>query len=636
MPLLRLDKVSINFGTHVLLDEVDFVLAKGARIGLLGRNGAGKSTLMKVIAGTVTPDGGERWLRSGVEVAWLEQSLPEADQQTVYDMVADGLSEIGELLKQYHHLTADYEHADMAQLEKVQSQLEAKHGWSLGQKVDAVITQLQLPADKLMSELSGGWRKRVALARALVREPELLLLDEPTNHLDIPTIEWLEKQLADYQGAILLITHDRTFLQKVVNGIAEIDRGHLYQFDGSFDKFLEYREQQLAAEETANKLFDKKLAEEEVWIRQGIKARRTRNEGRVRALESLRKELGERRKQQGKATFKASAAELSGKIVAELTNINHSFDGKVVIKDFSTTVLRGDRIGIIGANGAGKSTLLKILLGELKPDQGKVKLGTRLDIAYFDQLRAHLDMEKNLIDNVSGGNDFLEIDGHKKHVISYLSDFLFTPDRMRTPAKALSGGEQNRAILAKVFSKPANVLVLDEPTNDLDIETLELLEDILLKFDGTVLLVSHDRQFMDNVVTSLMVFEGPGIINEYVGGFSDWASKGGKLFSFEEVEDAAAQAGSNTKQSFESDSAASLQKPKKLSYKDQRELDAQPLLIEKLEAQQSQLEQLMSEPDFYNRDSDEVEETLKQVANVQDQLELAFQRWEKLENLKNN
>jgi ATP-binding cassette subfamily F protein uup len=645
MPLVRLDKVSLNFGTHILLDEVDFTLKKGTKIGLLGRNGAGKTTFMKVIAGSMQADGGERWLRPGVEVAWLEQSLPEADEQSVYDMVAGGLAEVGELLKQYHQLTTDYEHADMVQLERVQNQLEAKQGWSLGQKVDTVITQLQLPADKLMSELSGGWRKRVALARALVREPELLLLDEPTNHLDMPAIEWLEKQLQEYNGAVLLVTHDRTFLQNVVNKIVEIDRGHLHEFEGSFQKFLQFREQQLATEERANKLFDKKLAQEEVWIRQGIKARRTRNEGRVRALEALRKERSERRELQGNAKIKLNSAESSGKIVAELEGISHCFDEKTVIKDFSTTVLRGDRIGIVGANGAGKSTLLKILLGKLEAQQGTVKLGSKLEIAYFDQLREHLDMEKNLIDNVSGGRDYIEINGQSKHVISYLSDFLFTPDRIRTPAKALSGGEQNRAILAKVFSKPANILVLDEPTNDLDIETLELLEDILLTFKGTVLLVSHDRQFMDNVVTSLMVFEGPGLINEYVGGYSNWVEKGGKLFSFEgsgrEASTNNSKAdvdGSVDKKAKAKVNPEAANKFKKLSYKDQRELEALPAQIEELEAEQSELEQLMSQPEFYEGHNDggkPVEDVLKQTADIQAKLEQAYQRWEELEKLKN-
>jgi ATP-binding cassette subfamily F protein uup len=631
MPLVRLDKVSLNFGTHIILDEVDFMLKKGSRYGLLGRNGAGKTTLMKIIAGSVAPDGGERWLRSGVEITWLEQLLPEADRQTVYDMVADGLAEIGTLLKQYHHLTLDYEHADIAELERVQNQLEAKQGWSLGQRVDSVITQLDLPADKLMSELSGGWRKRVALARALVREPECLLLDEPTNHLDIPTIEWLEKQLKDYQGALLLVTHDRTFLQNVVNGIAEIDRGHIYQFEGSFELFLRFREQELAAEETANKLFDKKLAEEEVWIRQGIKARRTRNEGRVRALESMRKERGNRRNLQGNAKFKVNASENSGKIVAELDHVSHAFQDNIVIEDFSTTIIRGDRIGIVGANGAGKSTLLKILLNKLVPDTGKVKLGTKMEVAYFDQLREHLDMEKNLIDNVSDGQDFIEINGKQKHVISYLSEFLFTPDRVRTPAKALSGGEQNRAILAKVFSKPANVLVLDEPTNDLDIETLELLEDILLKFAGTVLLVSHDRRFMDNVVTSLMVFEGDGKINEYVGGYSDWVRKGGKLLAIGKSEGNNAVAGEKKSSLLQQEA---VKKSKKLSYKEQKELDQQPKLIEQLEAEQSRLEELIALPNFYQDPKINVEDILQQVARNQNELKNSYQRWEQLEELK--
>lgn len=637
MPLVRLDNVSLNFGTHILLDEVDFTLKKGSKIGLLGRNGAGKTTFMKVIAGSMQPDSGERWLRPGVEIAWLEQSLPEADDQSVYDMVAGGLAEIGELLKQYHHLISDYENADMQKLERVQSKLEAKQGWSLGQRVDTVITQLQLPADKLMSELSGGWRKRVALARALVREPEFLLLDEPTNHLDVPAIEWLEKQLQEYNGAVLLVTHDRTFLQNVVNRIVEIDRGHLHEFEGTFQKFLDFREQQLASEEKANKLFDKKLAQEEVWIRQGIKARRTRNEGRVRALEALRKERSERRVLQGNANFKLNSAENSGKIVAELKHISHSFGERQVIRDFSTTVMRGDRIGIVGANGAGKSTLLKILLDRLKPQEGTVKHGTKMEVAYFDQLREHLDMDKNLIDNVSGGQDYIEINGQSKHVMSYLSDFLFAPDRVRTPAKALSGGEQNRAILAKVFSRPANVLVLDEPTNDLDIETLELLEDILLKFQGTVLLVSHDRQFMDNVVTSIMVFEGDGVIEEYVGGYSDWARKGGKLYSFEGSERESGSATRASKPATAKNAEAKKPAAKKLSYKDQRELDALPALIETLEKSQAELEEIMSQPEFYdNKDGSgrSVEETLKRVAEVQSQLERAFERWEELENIR--
>jgi ATP-binding cassette subfamily F protein uup len=636
MPLLRLDKVSLNFGTHVLLDQTDFQISKGQRIGLLGRNGAGKTTLMKIIAGSTQVDGGECWLRPGTQVAWLEQSLPTAADQTVYDMVAEGLAEVGDLLKAYHHLIADYEHADTKKLEQVQAQLEVKNGWSLGQKVDTVISQLQLPADTPLTELSGGWRKRVALARALVREPELLLLDEPTNHLDIPTIEWLEKALQDYHGALLLVTHDRSFLEKVANEIAEIDRGQLYQFEGTYQRFLRFREEQLAAEENANKLFDKKLAEEEVWIRQGIKARRTRNEGRVRALKAMRNERSQRRAKQGKANFEASQGERSGKLVVELTDISHRYGDNEVIRNFSTTVMRGDRIGLVGVNGAGKSTLLKILLGKLDPSEGKVKLGTKLDIAYFDQLREHLDLEKNLIDNICGGQDFIEINGKKKHAISYLRDFLFTPDRIRTPAKALSGGEQNRAILAKVFSKPSNVLVLDEPTNDLDIETLELLEDILLEFQGTVLLVSHDRQFMDNIVTSLMVFENSGEVVEAVGSYSDWIRQGGSLA--EKNKKGNDQAGQvkkgkqeHTESAYNKLTQQSPHHKNQLSLKKKKDLEKQLRLIEQLESTKQELDMMMAEANFYTEDKNHIDEVLKKVAENNRKLENAYRSWEELE-----
>ena len=551
-------------------------------------------------------------------------------------MVASGLAEVGELLRQYHHLIADYSDKNMKQLESVQDQLEAKDGWVLGQKIDTVISQLQLPADQLMSSLSGGWRKRVALARALVVEPELLLLDEPTNHLDIPAIEWLEKWLQDYNGAILLVTHDRSFLQNVATYIAELDRGKLYQFDGSFEKFLIFREQELAAEETANKLFDKKLAEEEVWIRQGIKARRTRNEGRVRALESLRDKRSERRVRTGNATFEVQSDSKSGKIVAELTDVSQSFDQNLVIDNFSTTIVRGDRIGLIGANGAGKSTLLKIILGQLEPTKGSVRLGTKIEVAYFDQLRMQLDLEKNLIDNICGGQEYIEINGKSKHAITYLGEFLFTPDRVRTPAKALSGGEQNRAILAKVFSKPANVLVLDEPTNDLDIETLELLEELLIKFDGTVLLVSHDRQFMDNVVASTMVFSESGSVVEYVGGYSDWVRKGGSLSESENISKKDKGDSSKIKsRGNESNSSLRIETKKEIiSYKEQRELQNLPKSIEKLEARKNSLEKLISASDFYNNENLMIQKTLKDLSDLQTKLDTTYQRWEELENLK--
>ena len=626
MPLIRLDKISLNFGTHILLDDVNFEIKRGSRIGLLGRNGAGKTTLMKLVAGVIYPDGGERWIRPGVKVAWLEQSLPNADEQTVYDFVADGLAVVGALLKRYHHLTLDYDTGRSAELELVQAELESKDGWSLSQKVDTVITQLELPQDKRMSELSGGWRKRVALARALVREPDLLLLDEPTNHLDIPAIEWLERQLLDYRGALMLITHDRSFLQNVSNKIVELDRGTLYQFDGGFNRFLRYRAEQAAAEESLNKLFDKKLAEEEVWIRQGIKARRTRNEGRVRALESMRKERSERRERYGKANIKLDIAERSGKIVAELKNISHSFGDTRIIDDFSSSIMRGDRIGIIGANGAGKSTLIKIILGQIVPTAGEIKLGTKLEVAYFDQLREHLDMEKNLIDNVCGGQEFIEIDGKRKHAISYLGDFLFTPDRVRTPAKALSGGEQNRAILAKVFSKPANVLVLDEPTNDLDIETLELLEDILSNFEGTVFLVSHDRKFMDNVVTSVMVFESNGIVEEYVGGYSDWVQHGGKLLDV----DVQSQT-PNNKRKTKPPPKGKKDASQSLSFKEKRAIEQALALIETLEMEQAALDSLISDPGFYTSGSHKVEETLKRIASLKLELSAAYATWEAVE-----
>ncbi len=639
MPLLKLDNVSLNFGTHVLLDEVDFQIDKGERIGLLGRNGAGKTTLMKIVAGAENPESGERWLRPNTRLAWLEQSLPEGDSKTVYDLVAEGLAEAGELLSRYHHLLADYENADSAELERIQNALDAKDGWTLGNKVDTVISQLDLTADSKLSELSGGWRKRVALARALVREPELLLLDEPTNHLDIVAIEWLEKQLQDYNGALLLVTHDRSFLERVANKIVEIDRGHLREFEGSYQRFLRFREEQLAAEETANKLFDKKLAEEEVWIRQGIKARRTRNEGRVRALEDMRRERSQRRERQGKASFAASQGERSGKLVAELTDITQRFDDNVVIRNFSTTVMRGDRIGLVGVNGSGKTTLLRILLGDLTPSEGKVKLGTNLQVAYFDQLRAHLNPEKNLIDNICGGQDFIEINGKRKHAITYLGDFLFTPDRVRTPAKALSGGEQNRAILAKVFSKPANILVLDEPTNDLDIETLELLEEILLQFEGTVLLVSHDRQFMDNVVTNLMIFEGNGKIDEFVGSYSDWQRSGGSLAALEEKSSATVASKTKSKATTAPDTkaevAGSAKSTNKESHQAARErkkaLDKQMKVIERLENRQKELEAIMGDADFYEKEQADIDAVINETGELQKKLEQAYEDWEALE-----
>jgi len=627
MPLLKLDKASLHYGTQVLLDDVDLTITRGEKLGLLGRNGEGKTTLLKILAGEIALDSGERWLRPGVRLARLEQTLPTATDASVYDMVASGLADIGQLLSEYHHLIQE-ESTDMEALSRVQQRLEAADGWNLAQRVETTISQLGLPPDNSMGELSGGWRRRVALARALVTEPDILLLDEPTNHLDIPAIQWLEEQLKAFRGSLVLITHDRRFLQNVVNSIAELDRGHLSVWRGDYRGFLRHREQELEAEERANALFDKKLAQEEVWIRQGIKARRTRNEGRVRALQAMRQERSQRRERQGSASFGVESAGRSGKIVAELRGVSHAFGDQVIIRDFSTIVQRGDRIGIVGPNGAGKSTLVKILLGELQPDAGQVKFGSKLEIAYSDQLRDTLDPDKNLIDNICGGQDFIEINGKKRHAISYLGDFLFSPDRVRTPARALSGGEQNRAVLARLFSKPANLLVLDEPTNDLDIETLELLEEILLNFEGTVLLVSHDREFMDNVVTSLLVLEGDGVITEHAGSYSDWEARG---FSLATSSASATKPEPAGDESTASPAAAPGREKRKLSYKEQRELDGLPAQIESLEQRQQLLEDTVSQADFYQRERGDVEQVLAELADVQAALEQAFTRWAELE-----
>lgn len=628
MPLLRLDQILYTVGPQVLLDHLNLTLKRGERVGLLGRNGAGKSTLFKIMSGQIQADGGSRWLRDGVKIAWLDQALPIGDDTSVFDVVAGGLAEIGTLLTRFHAIAHSAE-PDLDALARVQQQLEAVDGWQLQQRVDTILQQLDLPADALMASLSGGWRRRVALARALVVEPELLLLDEPTNHLDIPAIEWLEETLRSYRGALVVVTHDRAFLQNVANQIIELDRGHLRSWQGDYRSFLEYRAQQLAAEEAANALFDKKLAEEEVWIRKGIEARRTRNEGRVRALKAMREERLQRRERQGKATINLDNAERSGKLVAELENVSFSYGERPMVKRLSTQIMRGDRIGIVGANGSGKSTLVKLLLGELEPSSGVIKRGTKIELAYFDQLRAALDPEKTLIDNITDGREFLTIAGKNRHAISYLGDFLFTPERARQPVKSLSGGEQNRAILAKLFSKPANLLVLDEPTNDLDMETLELLEELLLEFDGTLLLVSHDRAFMDKVVTNLLVLEGDGKVGDYVGGYSDWVAKGGKLqdatlaghapVAAKPAPAPAAKAVTTTKTT------------RKLSYKEQRELAELPDKIAALEAEQADLQAKASDGAFYQRPRAEVDQVLARLAALDDELLQALERWEALE-----
>jgi len=627
MPLFRLNDIQLAYGTQVLLDKVNLTIQPGERWGLLGRNGAGKSTFLKLLSGSVKADGGEFWQQPEIRVAYLDQELPAPSEQTVFDYVADGLSEAASLIKTFHSLIEQEPSADvLRQLEVVQREIEAKNGWTLQQQVESIISALALPADKRMRELSGGWARRVALGRALVNDPDVLLLDEPTNHLDIPAIEWLEKQLQSYRGAVVVITHDRHFLQQVANRILELDRGRLRTWQHDYRRFLEFRDQQLDAEAKANQEFDKKLAQEETWIRQGIKARRTRNEGRVRALEAMRDEYNKRRNVEGKASMQLNTAVQSGKLVMELEGITQRFGEREVIRNFSTVVQRGDKIGLLGANGSGKTTLLKIMLGQLTPTEGRIKLGTKIELAYFDQMRAELDPEKSVRDNLAEASDYVEINGKPRHVISYLQDFLFTPDRLRQPVKALSGGEQNRLILARLFSKPANLLVLDKPTNDLDMETLELLEELLLDFPGTLLLVSHDREFLDNVVQSCIVFEGNGKVRRYVGGYRDWAARGGSF-----ADESAAPEPKPAKAPAVRSAEPSTPARAKLSYKLQRELERIPKDIEIAEKRIVELEREVADPTFYQKTHAETEPVFQALKTEQDKLETLFERWQELE-----
>ena len=637
MTLLKFTDVSLAYGTTPLLDGVSWQIARGERVCIIGRNGTGKSSMLRLVKGDRSADHGEIWRAPGLKIGELPQELPRADDRTVFDVVAEGLSGVGELLAEYHHLSMNIQDQDdLDKLMHVQQALEAKDGWRLQQLVESTLSRLQLPADRTLAELSGGWRRRVLLAQALVSEPDLLLLDEPTNHLDIGAIAWLEEALTGFNGAVLFITHDRAFLQNLATRILELDRGHLIDWNGDYASFLVHKEQQLAAEETANALFDKKLAQEEVWIRQGIKARRTRNEGRVRALKALRAERSERRNVQGKATFQVETAEKSGKqvVVAEHISFAHP-GGEPLIRDFSLVIQRGDRIGLLGANGTGKTTLLKLLLGELQPSSGSIEFGTKLEVAYFDQLRHQLELEKTVVDNLAEGREFITIDGQNRHVLSYLGDFLFSPQRARTPVKALSGGERARLLLAKLFSKPANLLVLDEPTNDLDVETLELLEEVLLGFQGTVLMVSHDRAFLDNVVTSTLVFQGGGEVREYVGGYQDWLRQGGspRLLG---VADSAAQA----KEAGKAQGAAPAPAPapaeaapakKKLSYKLQRELEALPGKIDEAEKAIEALQADISDPAFYQQAPEATAAALARLEALQLELDGLLERWAELE-----
>ncbi|MDN6180762.1 MAG: ATP-binding cassette domain-containing protein [Halomonas subglaciescola] len=632
MTLLRLEQLQLAYGTHVLLDKADLTIEKGERLALVGRNGTGKSTLLKLVSGEILPDDGVIWRAPGLKIGVLAQELPESSGMTIFDMVAQGLPEAGELLSEYHHLINDPA-PDMNRMATLQTRIEAIDGWLFHQRIDVILTRLGLPPDAEMNALSGGWRRRVALARALVAEPDVLLLDEPTNHLDLDTIAWLEEQLLAFSGAVLLITHDRAFLSKLATHVLELDRGQLGRYPGNYEAYQERKQHELEVEARENAEFDKKLAQEETWIRQGIKARRTRNEGRVRALEQMRAERGQRRERQGTANLSVDRGERTGKRVVELKHLTHRFGDEAIIDDFNIEVQRGDRIGFLGRNGAGKTTLLKILLGELEPTEGSVHLGTNLNVAYFDQLRAGLEPEETVYNNVAQGSDRVSVGGKDRHVMSYLQDFLFTPERVRQPVKALSGGESNRLLLAKLFTQPANVLVLDEPTNDLDMETLELLEELLLDFDGTLLLVSHDRTFMDNVVTSVLAFEGEGQVREYVGGYTDWMRQGGTLPPAP-WEGAARQQTEPTRAAAPAAAekpAAPAKKSVKLSYKLQRELDSLPAAIERREQAVETLEETTGDPAFYQQPADRVATKLKELSDAQDALEAVMERWMELE-----
>ncbi len=629
MTLLRFDKVSLAYGHLPLLAEADFQIDAGERVCLVGRNGAGKSTLLRVIIGAALPDSGEVWRREILRVGHLDQEVPPDSDETVFQVVAGGLGELGELLAEYHraaHAAGAAEPATLRRLAELQARIEAEGGWNIHQKVETVLTRLNLPADQSLADCSGGIRRQVMLARALVSDPDLLLLDEPTNHLDISAITWLEKFLLAFRGALIFITHDRALVKHLATRIVDLDRGKLVSFPGDFESYLRKKDEWLEIDARAAAKFDKKLAEEEAWIRRGVKARRTRNEGRVKALEAMRRERGRRLDLLGKARFGIDSRELSGKLVVDLRRVSFAYGDNVIIRDFSTAILRGDRVGIIGPNGSGKSTLLQLILGEIAPSAGQVVRGTRLQTAYFDQHRRRLDPDKTVRENMSEGSDYVTVKGRARHVIGYLKDFLFPPQRIDSPVRSLSGGERNRLLLAKIFTRSVNMMVLDEPTNDLDVDTLELLEDLLADYKGTLLLVSHDRTFLDNVVTSTLVFEGDGKIGEYVGGYEDWARYRDRV---------AAKASEAAPQRNAPPSAARTEenrgeRPAKLSFKERRELDALPAEIESLEAEQAALRDALSDAEFHRRPRDQIAAALKRLEAIGQDLEARYARWELL------
>ena len=626
--LLRFDQVSLRFGDQVILAAADFGIDPGERVCLIGRNGAGKTSLLKLISGALAPDEGEVQARADLRISRLEQTLPEELDLTVREAVMSGLAPVFALVEQYQQRTqTELDAHGLQALETLQRRIDAVDGWHVERAVETILTEMQLPADQRLSELSGGWRRRVSLARALVSKPELLLLDEPTNHLDLSSIQWLEQRIASWPGAVLFITHDRAFLQRLATRIVEIDRGKLVSWPGDYQDYLRRKAESIEEEERHNAEFDRKLAEEEAWIRQGIKARRTRNEGRVRTLLELREVRSQRIRRPGDARITIGEADLSGRKVIQAKNVSFGFGGKPLISGLDLKIMRGDRIGLVGNNGVGKSTLLKLLLGELQPQAGTVKHGTNLEIAWFDQMRGGLDPDKSVAENVGEGRDYVIINGKSQHVVGYLRGFLFSAKRALTPVESLSGGERNRVILAKLFTRPSNLLVLDEPTNDLDVETLEVLEDRLASYAGSSLVVSHDRAFLDNVVDKILVFEAGGRIVEYAGGYSDWAQRGRELAQM----DAPGAPPKDNGAAAEKTAPRAAPRRSKLGYQEQRELDALPGRIESLEAEIAALEALIAAPDFYAQPWEKAQLTLDALAMKNAEHDRLAERWLELE-----